>query len=415
MTLPLPDTLGIAVAALCGAAVGIERQWSGHATGATARLGGVRTFTLLGGFAGIAGWLWTRGVTPGAEVLLAGACALVVAGYVAASRADVEGTTEVAGLVVLAAGWLAGLEYLALASAITATACLLLVEKRALHSLVGRLDDAEIRAGVRFAVMAAVVLPLLPPGPYGPFGGIRPQALWALVLFFSGLSFAGYAARRLVGPQQGYPIAGLIGGVVSSTNVTLTFARVSRADPAFGLPLALGVVGACGVLFPRVLLTAWVLSPSLAWALLPLLVPPFVVAVVTLVLTWRINSGEPTGAPPGGNPLEVRPALQMVVLFQSVLMLVWVMQHVYGEAGLLASGAIAGLTDLDAVTLSMAQRVDVGAAADSAAHAVVAALASNTVLKVVMATVVGRGRFRWITATALLLQAAAALGALVLL
>jgi uncharacterized membrane protein (DUF4010 family) len=91
-------------------------------------------------------------------------------------------------------GGLAGLEYLALASAITSTACLLLAEKRTLPRLVGRLDDAEIRAGVRFAVMAAVVLPLRPRGPFGPLGGIRPRALWALVLFFSGFSFAGYVA-----------------------------------------------------------------------------------------------------------------------------------------------------------------------------------------------------------------------------
>ncbi len=82
--------------------------------------------------------------------------------------------------------------------------------------------------------MAVVILPLLPEGPYGPLGGIRPRELWLLVLFFAGLSFAGFIARRSVGPDRGFPVAGLLGGLVSSTNVTLTFARLSRREHGAG-------------------------------------------------------------------------------------------------------------------------------------------------------------------------------------
>ena len=170
--------LYVAAAALGGAAVGVERQWSGHASGPHARFAGIRTFTLLGGLAGIAGWLWGAGAVALATVLLGGGAALVVAAYVAASRHHVDGTTEVAALVVLAAGVLAGTGRLTLASGIIAVTSLLLVEKTRLHAWVTRLDDAGLRAGIRFAVMAVVILPLLPEGPYGPGSGRVSSGRW---------------------------------------------------------------------------------------------------------------------------------------------------------------------------------------------------------------------------------------------
>jgi uncharacterized membrane protein (DUF4010 family) len=141
-------------------------------------------------------------------------------------------------------------------------ATLLLVEKSRLHALVKRIDDVGLRSGVRFAVMALVVLPLLPEGPYGPPGGVRPRELWALVLFFYGLSFAGYIARRLVGPGHGYLVTGLLGGMVSSTNVTFTFARTSRSDLAMDRALAFGAVAANAMLYPRVLVATAILNPA---------------------------------------------------------------------------------------------------------------------------------------------------------
>ena len=196
-------------------------------------------------------------------MLLAGATAIIVAAYVAASRHDVDATTEVAALVVVAAGVFAGLGSFRLASGIIALLSLLLVEKSRLHSMVARIDDVSLRAAVRFGVMALVVLPLLPSGPYGPLGGVRPRELWALVLFFSGLSFLGYVARRAVGPGRGYFATGLIGGLISSTNVTFTFARASRNHPAIDRELAFGVVAANAMLFPRVLVATAVLNAPL--------------------------------------------------------------------------------------------------------------------------------------------------------
>jgi uncharacterized membrane protein (DUF4010 family) len=240
---------GILIAALGGLAVGLERQWSGHATGPAARFAGARTFTLLGILAGMAGWLWTQQYQALAAILMIGAVALVTAAYVAASRLDVDATTEVAALVVLAAGVVAAMGHWGLAGAIIALTTLLLVEKSRIHELVQRLDDTGLRAGVRFGVMAIVVLPLLPEGPYGPWGGIRPRTLWLAVLLFSGLSFAGYIARRASRSSSGYTVAGILGGLISSTSVVFSFSRLSRSERGQGVSLALGVIGASTVLF----------------------------------------------------------------------------------------------------------------------------------------------------------------------
>ena len=183
------DILHLLIAALGGAAVGLERQWSGHAEGPSARFGGIRTFTMLGAIGGFSGLLWDTGVSAPAAILFAGAVALVAAAYIAGSRLDIDATTEVAALIVLAAGVLAGVGSVRLASAIVAITTLLLVEKSRLHALVRRIDDVGLRSGVRFAVMALVVLPLLPEGPYGPFGpnGSTVGPLGVLGGVFAGL------------------------------------------------------------------------------------------------------------------------------------------------------------------------------------------------------------------------------------
>lgn len=164
--------------------------------------------------------------------------------------------------------------------------------------------------------MALVVLPLLPEGPYGPLSGVRPRELWALVLFFSGLSFAGYVARRLVGPGQGYLVTGLLGGLVSSTNVTFTFARTSRVDEGMDRALAVGAVGANAMLCPRVLVAAAILNPAVVGPLLPYLAPPALVAALLAAAGARRSSATAAPEVSQENPLQLGAALQMAVLFQ---------------------------------------------------------------------------------------------------
>jgi uncharacterized membrane protein (DUF4010 family) len=399
-----PDVVRLLIATLGGAAVGVERQWSGHAGGPAARFGGIRTFTMLGALGGVSGWLWATGVTALAAILLAGAVAIVAVGYLAASRHDIDGTTEVAALVVLAAGVIAGTGSIRLASGIIALATLLLIEKSRLHALVEHIDDVGLRSGARFAVMALVVLPLLPAGPYGPLGGVRPRELWALVLFFSGLGFAGYVARRLVGPGHGYLVTGLLGGVISSTNVTFTFARTSRTGFVPDRALAFGAVAANAVLYPRVIVATAILNPAVVPPLVPYLVAPALVAIlVATVGTLRPQTERASDVPPE-HPLQLAGALQMAVLFQVVLMAVHLARARWGASGVVTSAAVLGLTDVDALTVSMARGIAQTVSPAVAATAIAVGVLSNTAMKLGLALFLGNRTFRLIAGGALALM-----------
>lgn len=400
-----PVLWNLAIALLGGIAVGVERQWRGKADGPSARFGGLRTFTMLGLVGGLSGWLWTSGLTGPSAILLAAMAALVVVAYQAASRHDIDATTEVAALVVLAAGVLAGSGSPTIASAIIAITLLLLVEKQHLHGLVSKLDIVEVRAGARFAVMAAVILPLLPEGPFGPYGGVKPRQLWALVLFFSGLSFVGYLARRAAGPRAGYALAGTLGGIVSSTSTTLTFSRLSAGHPELSRSIAAGVLGANLMLFPRVLIASAALAPPVAMSLWPLFAAP---ALAGAVMFWLCLRGSNLSSAPetDRNPLQLGAALQMAAIFQLVLFGVAFAAGRFGEQGLLGSGALLGLTDVDALTMSMSRMATSGeAAVNDAAVAIALGVTVNTIVKLGIALAFGRGTYRPLAAGGLLLMA----------
>lgn len=392
--------VGLAVAALIGFVIGIERQWSGHASGPQARFAGVRTFFMLGLIGGVCGLFLREGWTAPAAILLAGAAGLVLTAYVIASRkpgGDTDGTTEVAAIVVLALGVLALQGFGVLAGALAALVVLALREKARLHKLVARIGDEELRAALQFAVLACVILPLLPEGPYGPLGGIRPRALWGVVLLFSGLGFAGYIARRIAGPQVGYPITGLLGGLLSSTAVTLHFSRQSKREPGLAVPLALGVLAACTILLPRVALVATILNPAVALALLPYLALPALVGVVIVVGTFLHRRGENTGAAELADktPLRLWTAIQLALALQAVMMAITFVRETWGSPGVLASAAVLGLTDVDALTLSMST---MGTSPDIialGARAIAVGILANTVLKTTLVLALGRGGYRW--------------------
>jgi len=399
--------LMLVVAALCGAAVGVERQWSGHATGPDARFGGVRTFTLIGAAGGMVGRLWLWAGPALALILAAGVVALIAIAYASSSRRNIDATTEVAALVVLAAGTAAGLGQMQVASGLASATALLLFEKGRLHTWVSRVHDVELQAALRFAVMAAVILPLLPAGGLDAQGLLRPRAVWTLVLVFSALSFAGYVAQRIIGASRGYAVAGLLGGLVSSTGVTLAFSRLSRRTALDGL--AYGIVAANTVVYARVVLAAAVLSPSLARHLGPSVSGAALVGLLAVLSSWwrhRVPSADEADGPvPLRNPLQLGAAVQMALLFQGVLVAVTLADRV-GPSGLMATATLLGLHDVDALTVSMATRVAEGTLVETVAwQAVMLGVLSNTLVKLAMALTVARGHVRWHASLVLALMA----------
>jgi uncharacterized membrane protein (DUF4010 family) len=372
----------------------------------------VRTFFLLGLLSGIAGLLASRDRTLLSAVLLAGPALLIVGAYVVASlqTRDRDGTTEAAALLVLATGGLSGLGEASLAAAVAAVAAMALAEKSRVRDLIARIGETELRAALQFAGLAVVVLPLLPLGPFGPGGAIRPRELWSVVLIFSGINFLGYLARRAAGPERGYGIAGLLGGLVSSTAVTLGFSRQSRLEPEHARGLALGVVAACTVLFARVFIVTAALSMGTARALAPYLIAPAVIGgAIVGYAVWRQPSRTGAGAPAERNPLRLLAAVRMTVAFALVLLVIPLVERLWGSGGVLGSAAILGLTDLDALTYTMARLGETSGDTALAARAIGVGLAANTLAKLGLAMVLGAAPFRRRAAPAL---SALALGVL---
>lgn len=410
----LESARNLGVAVVAGLAVGIEREWSGHASGPSARFAGARTFLLLGLVGGIAGWLVAGGEEVLGALTLGAGLALTVSAYVMAARrgaADVEGTTEVAAVAVLTLGAASGLGFPLLTSGATSVVVLALVEKTRIHQWARSIGERELGAALQFAVLALVILPLLPSGPYGPLETIRPRALWMLVLLLSGLNFAGYIARRAVGPTAGYGLTGLLGGVISSTAVTLAFATQSRRHAQMGAALAWGAVASGSVMTPRVLLVTAALRPELAIAALPYCAPVLLLSLSIVGWTlWRQTrhpraDGE---AAESGSPLGLKSAIRMALLFQSVLTAVPLIQQLWGSGGVMVSGVLLGVADIDALTVSMAALAASATMVPLAAGAIMAGIAAATVLKLILALVLGSNAFRRSSAPGLAALASAA-------
>jgi uncharacterized membrane protein (DUF4010 family) len=396
-------SLGLAGAA--GLLIGLERERSAPPDRVRESfLGGARThplFALVGGV----GMLAAREVGIAAVIVPFAALVLFLgvnyAGDVLRDRQRGI-TSEAAFLLSFLLGVLATtrgvLEPLAtkafVVSATAVVATFLLSAKPTLHPMIRRVTAADAAATLKFLVVAVVVLPLLPDRTYGPLDVLNPFSIGTLLVLISGLSFAGYAAIRLLGPERGLGLTGLVGGLVSSTAVTLAMSGRARETPALARPAALAVMLASTVMFVRVLVIVAVVNPGLERALVFPVGASALAGVAVSLWLWRgAGRGEGrTVAGPGvgfSNPFELGSAIGFALLFAAVLLGAKAATTYLGTAGTYAAGVLAGTTDVDAITLSMAKLAGAGVADHVAATTIFLGAASNTVVKGVMAAVVG--------------------------
>jgi uncharacterized membrane protein (DUF4010 family) len=328
--------------------------------------------------------------------------ALAVSGYLAQARVKAGAiglTTETAAVSVclLGAACTAGYPEPALAVGIVVAA--ILAYKEPLHGLVSKLGPDDISAGVKLLAASFIVLPLLPREAIDPWGALVPRTLWMLVIAIAGLSLVGYVAVRALGPERGTAITGLSGGLVSSTAVTLTFARRSREEQgASDDALAAGTFLAWAVMFVRVPVLAALVYPPLVR---PMLVPFGVMLVATvgsaLVLLRRAQASPKLAGHhvPLRNPFSLIAAVKFGLVFAVVLVVVTVVEQRFPAGGAYVVAALAGTTDVDAITLSMATlaRGD-SAHAGTAVGSMVVAVLSNTLVKCGITAVLGGARLR---------------------
>ena len=331
-------------------------------------------------------------------MLLAGVVVLVAVSYAVTARGgDIGITTEVTAFLAFVQGALCGFDEIGIAGAITVGAVLLLALKDALHGLAARIEPADVRATLQFALITVIVLPLLPDRTYGPppLDVLNPYRVWLMVVLISGLNFLGYVAVKALGPRQGLGVAGVLGGLVSSTALTLGFAQRSRATPAHGRALALGVLLAWAIMYARIVVEVAVVDPALARRIGLGMALLFGVGIAaSLVLARGADRGERAEVP-AANPFELLPALQFGFLFALVTVAAAGAEHWFGDLGLYAAGAVAGLTDVDAIALSMAQlSARDEASAGPAARTIVIAALANTLAKVALVVALGAPTMR---------------------
>jgi uncharacterized membrane protein (DUF4010 family) len=365
-------------------------------------MAGLRTFILYAIFGALCGWLSREFGSPwilGAGLLAAAGAML--AGYVLSVRLAPDNlgqTTELAALATFLLGAVAASGERELAAGIGVLIAAVLAYKQPLHGFVGKLGRDDVHAALRLLIATFIVLPVLPDEPLDPWDALNPQKLWLLVLLISGLSLVGYVLTRVLGANRGIPITGLAGGLASSTAVTLSLARQSR-DAQYdnaGAAIVAGVLLAWTVSFARVFVEVLVVNRALLPALLPALVAMSLVCAGFAVLMLRRAGQNESHAQevPLRNPFSLTSAVKFAAVFAVVLLAVKLAQAHAPEAGLYVVAALAGTTDVDAMTLSMAQYARAGGDAHVASHAITIAILSNTVVKTGMVLVLGNPALR---------------------
>ena len=387
------------LALLIGALIGLEREFIQQRTG-DPDFAGIRTFALISLLGAVAAFLSNEF---GIAIFVASYLAIVLLIFAShigdIYRGEREGmTTEVVALMTPFLGAMVFWGYAAVAAALGVVAALLLALKPTLHGITRRMSTRDLRATLEFALITAVVLPILPNEAFGPFGVFNPRQIWLLVVLVSGISFVGYILIKAMGARRGLSVTGLLGGLVSSTAVTLSLSDRSKDNPSLSPALGLAIILASCILFPRVLVEVFAVNASL----LPLISVPIAGMLIAGLAGWAFvwrrtrrserSDGEKIEI---NNPLKLTAAIGFALVFVIVLLIVRIVAEYAGEFGIYAAGAVAGLADVDAITLSVSDlsskgQIDLRVAANT----ILIAVLVNTAFKAGLASVIGGRELR---------------------
>jgi uncharacterized membrane protein (DUF4010 family) len=383
------------IALAIGLLIGGEREWSQRSRNAERVTAGIRTFGLLGLLGCLAVVLSVRLHPYIGAIVLVGVVLLVVAGYIVETRAsgDWGMTTEIAMLVTFALGALVALNETLLAAGLGVLVAALLSLKTALHSGVHRLTPPEIYGALKLLFISVVMLPLLPNETMGPLDIFNPYIVWWMVVLIAALGFVAYVAMRAIDSRQGILLTALLGGIVSSTAMTLTLSRMAKSVDRPNVLVA-GLLLTSALMFPRVLLEVGLIAPQL---LSDLMQPLGLAMVIYLAgagfFVWReiqypvINKDEVEVAVK--NPFELLPALKFTALLLFIMVAVELARRFAGDAGVYVTAAISGAADVDAITLSLAGMAQSESARDVAVDGIIIAAVSNSLAKLLLAGLIG--------------------------
>ena len=382
--------LGIALA--IGLLIGLERGWHIRDKGEGMRIAGLRTYGLIA----LLGGLWGILAQQAGIVLMGFAfLSLTFVLLIAYSNSlkkfeDYSITSIVASLITFTLGTLAVFGYTTLASATAVVITLLLGFKPLLHGWLNKLEQHELEATLKLLLISVVMLPILPDRSFDPWGVLNPYLIWWMVVLIAGISYLGYFAVRILGNRHGPVLTGIFGGLVSSSALTINLSRLSGAYQNMQDALAAGILAACATMFFRILILTFILNPDLFQLLLPSLALMGIMTCLMAYLFWKhapeFQADEEIRLQ---NPFQLGMAIKFGVFLVSILLLSKVLKIYFGDMGAYVLAAVSGLADVDPITLSMSQMSKAGLGREVAAHAILIAAAVNSVIKSIVAFVIG--------------------------
>jgi uncharacterized membrane protein (DUF4010 family) len=374
-------------ALVIGALIGLEREFYQQKE-KSPDFAGIRTFSLIALLGSVSSFLAGDFGIILAALALGGLILMTTVSYSGAlvrSRTETGITTEVAAILTFLFGVLVMGDHALVAIALAVITSLLLTFKGELHGFIRNMSPEDIHVTLQFALVAAVILPLLPNLTIDPWGLLNPFQIWLMVVFVSGMGFSGYVLMTILGPSRGINLMGILGGLASSTATTISFSSASREYPHMAHHYARAVVLASTVMFPRVLFLILVIHPPLA---LKVIIPFTLMLIAGLIFIFVIQRSQLTDTDTIHpqykitNPLKLSTAIKFGLLFAFVLVVVELSQTFLGSSGVYLTSFVTGLTDVDAITLSvtrLAQRTEISS--DVAGTAVIIAALMNTVSK----------------------------------
>ena len=347
----------IGIALGLGLLVGLQRER------VASPLAGFRTFPLItvsGTIAALLGQSFGGWIVGAGLVALAG---LIIVGNLAKQKKgdlDPGLTTEVAMLLMYGVGAYVVVGPAAAAIAIGGGVAVLLHLKPEMHSLAARIGNADFKAIMQFVLVSFVILPVLPDQAYGPYQVLNPHRIWVLVVLIVGISLAGYMVYKFFGEKAGVMMGGILGGIISSTATTVSYARRSRQAKGSSKLAAQVILIASTVVFVRVLMLIAATAPASLREAGPPLGAMLGVMMVLSVGTWFVDRHAKVQMPPQDNPTELKSAILFAALFALVTLGVAAAKEHFGQGGLYVVAVLSGLTDMDAITLSTTQIVKSG-------------------------------------------------------
>ncbi len=375
------------IALLIGALIGLEREFYQQRKNSP-DFAGIRTFSLIALLGSVSAFLSGEYGIILAALALGGLVLMTTVSYYGAllrNQIETGITTEIAAVLTFLFGVLVMGDHAIVAVALAVVTSLLLVLKGRLHEFIRDMSLEDIHLTLQFALVAAVILPLLPNRTLDPLGLLNPFQIWLMVVFVSGIGFSGYVLIKILGPTRGINLAGILGGLASSTATTISFSSASREYPHMVLHYARAVVLASTVMIPRVLLLILVIYPPLA---LRVLIPLAAMLVAGLVFVFFVQKSPETDQPSVfpefniTNPLKLSTAIKFGILFAIVLVIVEYAQTFLGSSGVYLASILTGLTDVDAITLSVTRlATNAQLSLDVAGAAVIIAVLMNTFSK----------------------------------